>query len=99
MTITPASSLEYWSSLGRTDIVRELLTTDIEVNLGDCNGYTALHGAAENGHAEIVRILLMHGADPTRKLVTGETAYDLACKSGHTVCAALINSASNPQSG
>jgi ankyrin repeat protein len=38
---------------------------------------TALHAASENGHSEVVNLLLSRGADPLLKNDYGETAQDL----------------------
>lgn len=50
-----------------------------------CQGNTALHEAVNLGvaGAEILEILLGCGADMKKKNDRGETAYDLAVKSGH----------------
>jgi len=45
--------------------------------LDDC-GRSALHIAANNGHFEIVKLLVEYGADMTMRDSAGKTAYDLA---------------------
>ncbi|MDF2721048.1 MAG: ankyrin repeat protein [Paenibacillus sp.] len=52
---------------GRTDIVRKLL--EREPSLANCQWayFSPLHFAVANGHAELVSLLLQHGADATAK--------------------------------
>jgi cell division protein FtsN len=49
-----------------------------------------LHAAAADGHLEMVRCLLDHGADPIHRNRDFETARDLAQKGGHTVLMDLL---------
>ncbi len=51
---------------------------------------TALHGAANVGHAEIVRFLLDNGGDPNLQDKYGDTALTLACLSGHAGCVRIL---------
>src|SRR5262249_4020780 len=57
------SSLEYWASLGNLGKVKLELQKGADVNARGANGYTALHAAAQDGHVEVVRLLLSHNAD------------------------------------
>jgi ankyrin repeat protein len=52
------------------------------VDLRDGNGQTALHRATENGHDEIIRILIENGIDVNARDVNGQTALHLASKNG-----------------
>lgn len=54
------------------------------------SGSTPLHFACANGHANIVLILLQHGAHPDRADKHGITPEGLARESGHNVCAETI---------
>ncbi|CAK4081767.1 unnamed protein product [Aphanomyces euteiches] len=50
---------------GSKAVVQYLLdNTDVDVNLGEKDGYTPLHGAAFQGRAEIAKILIDRGLDP-----------------------------------
>jgi len=51
---------------GRLEIAEFLLAQGAEVNFAsqDDNQFTALTGAVANGSAAVVKLLLMHGADP-----------------------------------
>jgi len=62
-------------------------TFGADVNKADDMGYSPLHSAALNGNAQIIQLLLQHGADKTAKSCDeeedddgqdGETPYDLA---------------------
>ena len=46
-------------------------------------GGTLLHAIASLGHDALVRILLEHGADPTRRNTAGETPRDVAMRCQH----------------
>ncbi|HSI34810.1 MAG: ankyrin repeat domain-containing protein [Phycisphaerae bacterium] len=69
--------LTYWSSLGNLGNVKLALQKNPDVNHADADGYTALHAAAENGHVEIVKLLLAKGADRDKRSL-GKTPADLA---------------------
>ena len=72
----------YWSSLGRTETVERLLAAGGDPNSVDAGGYSALQAAAENGHLEIVEMLVAHGADVGYSS-EGNSALDLALAAGH----------------
>jgi ankyrin repeat protein len=56
-------------------------------------GWTPLHAAARNGDEEIVDMLLLRGADPTRAGDDGHTAIDLAEVNGHAAIARRLRTA------
>ncbi|KAK6188909.1 hypothetical protein SNE40_004989 [Patella caerulea] len=56
----------------------------VEVSRQDYMGRTALHEAAEQGHADVVYFLLDHGADANVQDWQGSTALHYACKTGNT---------------
>ena len=58
-------------------LVTMLLDRKAEVDARDDRGRTALMTAAELGHAEIVGLLLKHGADPNARDLAGKKAADL----------------------
>jgi ankyrin repeat protein len=43
-------------------VVRELLNHDANVNAANKDGFTPLYAARQNGHVEVLRELLNHGA-------------------------------------
>ena len=76
---------------GQIEVMTLLLTKGVEVNLiGDDLGETPLMAAAQMGHAEAVKILLAHGADPNLKTKEGKTALSLALEYNHPEIAAVL---------
>ncbi|KAI8836592.1 hypothetical protein BC829DRAFT_493363 [Chytridium lagenaria] len=62
--------------------VNMLLNNGVSVNaVHHINGWTPLHWASKRGHADVVRLLLVKGADATIKNSKGETPADLAASS------------------
>ena len=59
-------------------LARLLLDAGADVNLPGDGGFTALHGAAQTGDQELVRLLLERGADTTFATAQGKRAFDLA---------------------
>lgn len=60
-----------------------LIDNNVALNNQDWNGRTGLHGAALNGHIQIVRLLLSHGADTNIQNDWGKTALMEAEREGH----------------
>ena len=68
--------LVYWSSLGEVTEVEKTLANGTDVNQTDEEGYSALQAAAENGYIDVVKLLVLKGANVSYK---GEyTALQLA---------------------
>jgi ankyrin repeat protein len=85
------------SALGRCRIVRFLV--DRGSNINTRTGIyktTALTKASENGHKEVVRILLESKSDPNRKSITGGSALFSAsiCRQDE-ICQLLLDSGAN----
>ena len=81
---------------GRPGIIR-LLRGVLSPGVKDRNGATAIHWAAERGHAEAVRELLLMKSpiDPITNV--GETPLHCACKSGHLeIVQLLLQVGANP---
>lgn len=89
------------ASKGRTDIVKYLISKQVDLNIQTDfgAGYTALMYAVEKNHIEIVKILLEANADCTIKDFAGNTAYTLAQKSGNTNIIELLNTLSHKKFG
>ncbi len=74
--------------------VRSLLARGASPNAeGPDGSFTALIAAAENGHAEIVRLLLDRGADINRRDFEGKTALDRAREAGHAEIVQILERA------
>lgn len=68
--------LVYWASLGNIDEVKASLNAGTDVNTADDDGYSALHAAAENGYLDVVKLLVLQGANVHHK--APYTALELA---------------------
>jgi ankyrin repeat protein len=67
-----------------------LLDKGADVTPTTTNGRTVLHVAAQQGHHEIVVMLLMQGADKSAKDDKGIRPVDRARAKGHTTLIALL---------
>ena len=65
------------------EVARDLLARGAAVNVPDPFGVTPLMVAASCGYAEMVGLLLEHGADPSAVCAEGRTAADRAAAKGH----------------
>lgn len=70
-----------------TDTCRVLLEHGAPVDERQHGGFTALHGAAQNGNAQVAAMLLERGADPLRRTEDGRSPAELAREAGHVVLA------------
>ena len=74
---------------GKLDAVRYLLDEGANVNASEVKGHTALAEAAYYGHVNVVKELLLHGADINAVSDEG-TALDIAVGRKNTVVADLL---------
>ncbi|XP_077435531.1 uncharacterized protein ankrd50l [Vanacampus margaritifer] len=78
---------------GHTDVGRRLLSAStINIDLTCHQGATALSIAAQQGHADVVAILLQGGANPDHVDKYGRTPMKVAGKHGHTKVIRLLES-------
>jgi ankyrin repeat protein len=77
------------------DTASLLLALGASPNSVQHGGWTPLHAAARDGDEVIVDMLLLRGADATRKSDYGKTAIDLAEESGHGALAKLLRGSSS----
>ena len=63
------------------DVTNLLLEAKADVNAENGVGNTALIFAIDTGHAEIVELLLKHGANASCKTIDGNTPLLFACVS------------------
>ena len=68
---------------GDIEIVRDLLTPDVDPNARDRYGQTGVMLAAHGGHLAIVRLLIEHGVDLNITAKYGLSAVVLAVVAGH----------------
>ena len=65
---------------------------EIDVDIPDNGGYTALHYSAQNGNYELVQFFVDEGVDILLKTKTGMNCLHLAARKGHlNVCKTLVN--------
>jgi ankyrin repeat protein len=60
------------------------------VNAVQQDGFTPLHGAAQNGQLEMVQLLLEHGADPSMRDTAGRSPLDFAREGGYTEVSEIL---------
>jgi ankyrin repeat protein len=71
-----------WGWIGATEKIEGLLKVPSIMDAVDCYGMTALHAAALGGQADIVEVLLAHGAGKEKKL-QNRTSLHIAAERGH----------------
>jgi ankyrin repeat protein len=57
------------------------------------DGWTPLHIASQEGHLEVVRELISHGANPRLVTNSGATALSNATRDGHAAIVQLLTAA------
>jgi ankyrin repeat protein len=77
------SPLHVAAMRGHQNIVTELLTRGVDIELQASNGSTALHLASWNGHLDVVDVLLDAKADVNATTTNGSTALLFASQKGH----------------
>jgi len=78
------------ATLGRADLVADLIDRGVSIQETDDTGATALHHAAHAGDATAVDLLVAAGADRALVDGRGRTAADLARIGGHSSLAGRI---------
>jgi hypothetical protein len=86
---TPEGLL-FWAKCGSNWEVKRVVSAGVPLDARDEAGETALMRAAARGHAEVVKLLLLHGADPDLRNPFGQTALDLAQATGRADLAAVL---------
>lgn len=92
-----ATELEYWAALGDSKRVIEALAAKHDVNTRGAGGYTAMHAAAENGHLDILKLLIARGGEITPRTDDGHTPLTLAANYPEIV--AFLRSLHGEQAG
>ncbi|KAH8037441.1 hypothetical protein HPB51_009996 [Rhipicephalus microplus] len=76
---------------GDLHVIKLLLKSDPKrMETVDERGWTPIHLAAANGHAEVVRYLAVEGADVAALDPTSYTAMHLAAMNGHNACLEVL---------
>lgn len=78
---------------GHAELAEMLIHGGADVDAAQRLGYTPLMGAAQNGMATTVQLLLARGADPKARNDDVLTAAELADRAGHPEVAATIRAA------
>lgn len=60
------------------ETVKKAIASGADVDQEDFTGFTPLMNALYNGEVEIARLLLKHGADPTKRHSGGNSVIDFA---------------------
>uniref|UniRef100_A0A183B821 ANK_REP_REGION domain-containing protein n=1 Tax=Echinostoma caproni TaxID=27848 RepID=A0A183B821_9TREM len=71
---------------GHLSLVDTLLRRGADINAKDQNGWTALHWAAQRCHADIVELLLDHGASRSMEDMRGDMPCDVTNDLGLRDC-------------
>ncbi len=79
------------------DAVRALLEHGADVNARQEGGWTALHGAAQNGDVETARLLIAAGANVAARADNQQNAMDLALTKGHQAMVDLLDEYATPE--
>lgn len=73
------------------EAVAQMIADGIPVDICNTDGFTALHLASRNGHADVVRILLDHNADATSgDALHGNCPVHYAVQGGHSAVVQLL---------
>src|SRR5262249_47417979 len=70
--------------------VKRVVLAGVPLDSRDDTGATALMRAAERGHVEVVKLLLLHGANPDLRNPFGQTALDIVTSTGRADLAAVL---------
>ena len=82
------------SPVATSCVMLQLLRCGCSVNAADYDGRRALHLAASVGNAQILDVLLKHGADADAKDRWGNRALEDATRESHGHCEKVLRAAS-----
>jgi ankyrin repeat protein len=84
---------------GHTEVIANLIKVGVDVNVGDYEGYTALHFAAKCGHYDVCDLLYRSGADALKTNDLIFTPLDLAQRYKFDDIVALLSTPRHKLSG
>lgn len=73
-----ATPLHYAVQVGAMQSVKLLIKYNVDVNVVDNEAWTPLHIAIQSRNRDIAKVLLINGADKSRKTKDGKTALDMS---------------------
>lgn len=85
------------AGMGHLDIVKDLINSQVNVNVKGRHGRTPLMAAVKFGRVEMVRLLVENGSDPMSQNADGETALTLARNQDDKVIIGILESALLPK--
>ncbi|XP_064616512.1 ankyrin repeat domain-containing protein 45-like isoform X2 [Liolophura sinensis] len=85
------SPLDIASTLGRVEIIRELLHRGADVNDTTEKGYCALHHAAAWGQVSVLKVLVEFSADLQQRNCHGERARETALRYNKSECVDFLD--------
>lgn len=89
--VSPDKEILWACENGEVEVVQKLLRRDITLlEVTDNDGYTPLHRACYNGHAELVRFLLLNGAKHEKETIDKWQPLHSASRWNQVDCAALL---------
>ena len=93
--ISEDSRLHKWCKTGKYNAIKGFITTcsDLKSRLAyrrGVFGYTPLHEAVSNNHAQVLQLLIDHGGDVNCSANSGYTPLHLAASSGHVNCVRVL---------
>lgn len=73
-------------------IASDISFTGCDINAQNYHGFSPLHLAARKGHLDLVRWLMIHGADPYKQTKCGMRPIDMAREEGRIlIIVSLLN--------
>ena len=94
----PSDSITVAARHGQTELVRALLEQGADVNAAQGDGMTALHWAAERGHAELAALLIAASGNVEATTRIGHyTPLHLGSRGGHSrIVSTLLEAGADP---
>jgi ankyrin repeat protein len=80
---------------GDIGIVRDLISQNVDIDVCEHDGWTALMYAAAKGNLDTIQVLLAAGADPLLRNRDEKTAREISIENGHGEAASVIRLASD----